>query len=134
MLWVHQPVFAKSNARPVVQSSQGKLAVVGAQGADLYDLPNGAAGESLTPGTTLTAIGRTADSLWIAVVTADEANGWVETKTIVIFGAEQLPVMTDGLDAAPTSAATTVAEEPVAGATGTAVEEMAPTAIQPHQR
>ncbi len=121
-----QPAFAESNALPVAQAGQGKLAVVGAQGTDLYDAPGGTAGESLTPGTTLTAIGRTADSLWIAVVTDDEANGWVETSTIVIFGAEQLPVNSDLPAAAPTSAATAVEEEPADG-TATAVEEMAPT-------
>ncbi len=126
LLAKQQPAFAESNALPVAQAGQGKLAVVGAQGTELYDAPGGTAGASLTPGTTLTAIGRTADSLWIAVVTDDESNGWVETSTIVIFGAEQLPVQSDLPTAAPTSAATAVDEEMAEG-TATAVEEMAPT-------
>ena len=71
----------------------GRLAVVGAQGADLYDMPDGAVAESLTAGATLTAIGRTADRLWIVVQTDTNHTGWVETQRIVIFGVEQLPVM-----------------------------------------
>ena len=122
-----QPAFAESSALPVAQAGQGKLAVVGAQGTELYDVPGGTAGPSLTPGTTLTAIGRTADSLWIAVVTDDDSNGWVETSTVVIFGAEQLPVNNDLPTAPPTAVATsaaTAADEEMAEETATVAEEM----------
>lgn len=85
--------------------SQGRLAVVGAQGADLYDTPGGTVMESLTAGATLTAIGRTADSLWIVVESAGNGNGWVETQAIVIFGTDQLPVVSETPAQSPTGTA-----------------------------
>ncbi|MCB0127191.1 MAG: SH3 domain-containing protein, partial [Caldilineaceae bacterium] len=116
-------LLAKSPAAPVVQANPGKLAVVGAQGTDLYDAPDGTTLLSLTAGTTLTAVGRTADARWIAVMTEDEESGWVEASTVVIFGAEQLPVTLE--ETATAEPAETVVEE-----TATASEE-APPAEEP---
>ena len=85
---------AQFSAPSIAQAqSTGRLAVVGAQGADLYDAPDGTVVESLTAGATLTAVGRTADSLWVVVETDEQGSGWVETQSIVIFGTDQLPVM-----------------------------------------
>lgn len=123
--------------------STGRLAVVGAQGSDLYDAPGGSVLESLTAGATLSAIGRTADSLWINVTTDSGSSGWVETKTIVIFGTDQLPVTEGTVPAAPTATeaaataiattATTTAATPTAApptATATAVPPTA-TSVPP---
>jgi uncharacterized protein YraI len=106
--------------------STGRLAVVGAQGSDLHDTPGGAVIESLTAGATLSAVGRTADSLWINVTTDGGGSGWVETDTIVIFGTDQLPV-TEGTVAAT---ATPVEEEATAAAT-TAATPATPTRAAP---
>lgn len=114
--------------------STGRLAVVGAQGADLYDAPNGSVVESLTAGATLTAIGRTADSLWVVVETDDQGSGWVETKSIVIFGTDQLPVSAETPAQSPTAtqpADATVAETPAATAAATKAATKAATAVPP---
>ena len=49
------------------QSSDGILAVVGANGASLYNRPDGEIVQELGIGTTLTAVGRTGDSRWVMV-------------------------------------------------------------------
>ncbi len=113
----------------------GRLAVVGAQGADLYEAPGGTVMETLRAGATLTAVGRTADSLWVVVITDADQSGWVETKAIVIFGTTQLPVMleTDVATPAVTAALTaTVATGSTVAATkvATAVAPT-PTAMLP---
>ncbi len=119
-------LFSSSGLQSVayaqIASDTGRLAVVGAQGADLYDLPNGTVAQSLRPGATLTAVGRTADSLWVVVLTDAEQSGWVETQSIVIFGTTQLPVMLETELATPVS--TAVGTPTVAlteGVTGTVV-------------
>lgn len=127
---IASPILAALNSPTVaLAQSTGRLAVVGAQGSDLYDAPGGTVLESLTAGATLSAVGRTADSLWINVATDGGSSGWVETKTIVIFGTDQLPV-TEGATAAATAtpveeAATTVATPTNAPATAT------PTRVPP---
>lgn len=117
-------ITAMINA-PTVALAQnaGRLAVVGAQGSDLHDAPGGAVIESLTAGATLSAVGRTADSLWINVTTDGGNSGWVETNTIVIFGTDQLPV-TEGT----ASATATPVEE---GATAAATTAATPTTVAP---
>lgn len=109
--------------------SQGRLAVVGAQGTDLYDTPDGAVLVSLTPGATLTAVGRTADSLWVVVETDDNTSGWVETKSIVIFGTDQLPVTTDTPAQSPT--ATPANATPGATTAATEAATVAATPVPP---
>ena len=87
---IQQPLLAEVLDAPSTQSTQGIFAVAGAQGADLYDAPDGTVLESLLPGATLTAVGRTAESLWIVVETAEGMTGWVEESAIVIFGEESV--------------------------------------------
>jgi uncharacterized protein YraI len=94
------------------QANVGKLAVVGAQGADLYGSPNGVVARSLPAGTTVTAIGRSADNQWI-LVELDNGGaagpGWVEAHRLVVFGADQLPVMAAGEAPVATAVASTPA-------------------------
>lgn len=121
-------VLAVVNSSTVaLAQSTGRLAVVGAQGSDLYDAPGGTVLESLTAGATLSAVGRTADSLWINVETDGGSSGWVETKTIVIFGTDQLPV-TEG---AATAATPTPVEEATAAATSATTPTRVPATATP---
>jgi uncharacterized protein YraI len=78
------------------QVGDGYLAIVGATGAQLYDAPGGEAVQQLSPGTVLTAVGRSSDSLWIVVYNSANVAGWVEVSEVVIFSVEQLPVMVEG--------------------------------------
>ena len=78
------------------QPNAGTLAIVGASGAQLYDKPGGEAIQQLSPGTVLTAVGRSADNLWAVVHNDADLVGWVEASEVVLFGIEQLPVMVEG--------------------------------------
>jgi uncharacterized protein YraI len=122
-------------AAPVVQvdtSGPGTLAIVGASGARLYTAPGGESIRDLTPGTVLTAVGRSGDNLWVVVHNDRDLSGWMEVSEVVLFGLEQLPVMLEGnLPAAvPTAGAipgTPVAQEPVLLPTPTATPLPSPT-------
>ncbi|MEZ4729030.1 MAG: SH3 domain-containing protein [Caldilineaceae bacterium] len=121
------PLCLQSIAHAQNANPQGRLAVVGAQGADLYDLPDGAVVEALTPGATLTAVGRTADSLWVIVQTDDKQTGWVETQAIVIFGTDQLPVVLE----TPAQSPTATSEANVTATEGATATNAATTAVPP---
>jgi len=88
-------VYAAAESKLAQSGPQGKLAVVGAQNAVLYDAPGGTEGQTLLPGSTLTAVGRTADNLWVVVSTEEGVAGWVATDQLVIFGLSDLPVMAE---------------------------------------
>ena len=77
---------------PAAQGS-GVLAIVGAGEASLYEAPGGELIRVLPAGTVLTAVGRSADNLWVLVVTNDDKAGWAEIGQVVMFGIDQLPVM-----------------------------------------
>ncbi|MEZ4866858.1 MAG: SH3 domain-containing protein [Caldilineaceae bacterium] len=111
------------------QSAEGRLAVVGAQGATLVETPGGAALETLKAGATLTAVGRTADNLWVVVKTDKNVTGWVATQEIVIFGAEQLPVMLEAPATQP--AATPTGASATAQATASEPTASEPTVAPP---
>ncbi len=86
------------------QASSGVLAVVGANGATLTDRPDGDVVQELRIGTTLTAVGRTADSRWVMVTTEAGDVGWAEADNLVLFGISELPVLmgeTDEADIMP---------------------------------
>ena len=88
------PIGGGAFAKPVMaQASNGVLAVVGANGASLYDRPDGDVVEELGIGTTLTAMGRSADSRWVMVTTDSGDLGWAEADSLVLFGIAQLPIM-----------------------------------------
>ncbi len=128
---LHTVVSAQGSA------DAGRLAVVGAQGADLYDAPGSTVLETLRAGATLTAVGRTADNLWVVVITDGDQSGWVETKAIVIFGTTQLPVMLESAVSTPAATAVMTTTVTVTGtvtatgtvATGTAAATKAATAV-----
>ena len=101
-------------AKPLMaQASNGILAVVGANGASLYDRPEGDIVEALGIGTTLTAMGRSADSRWVMVTTDPGDVGWAEADNLVLFGIGQLPVMMGEMEEAeePPATETPAAEE-----------------------
>jgi Tol biopolymer transport system component len=92
------PHVAHGEGLQAVQESRrgqetGVLAIVGAGEANLYEAPGGDLIRVLPAGTVLTAVGRSSDSLWVLVVTNDDKAGWAETAQVVMFGADQLPVM-----------------------------------------
>ena len=101
-----QPVRAAALAQ--AGPNGGTLTIVGANGAQLYSTPGGDVVNTLTAGTVLTAVGRSADSLWVVVYNDNGVSGWVEVAEVVLFGLEQLPVMVEGVAPAaqPTGAAT----------------------------
>lgn len=101
-------VLAASLPQAGTPSSAGTLAIVGATGANLYTTPGGMSTQELTPGTVLTAVGRSADNLWVVVHDDNDLAGWVEVSEVVLFGLEQLPVMVEG---------TVPVDAPTAGAT-----------------
>jgi uncharacterized protein YraI len=118
------------NPAPLAQSAagqEGKLAIVGAGGAGLYDAPGGEAATSLPAGTVLTAVGRTADSLWVVVYRADGSAGWVEAGQVVLFGVDELPVMIDGGGAAPAGQPVDATQTPLQLPTPTATLTPTPT-------
>ena len=99
MGWAASPavVQAESSAARADFASDfqaaGSRAVVGSGGASLLDAPGGALIRELEVGENLTALGRSADGLWMAVRTADDTSGWVATVDVLMFGAAQLPVI-----------------------------------------
>ena len=88
-----RPAYASAmaQARPT-----GTLTIVGPRGARLYATPGGDQTGELPAGTVLTAVGRTADSLWVVVYNDAGVTGWVEVNEVVLFGIEELPVMVEG--------------------------------------
>ncbi|MFN8495971.1 MAG: SH3 domain-containing protein [Caldilineaceae bacterium] len=114
--------------KQIAPRAQGKLAVVGAQNATLYATPGGKVLQTLLPGTTLTAYGRTGDNKWVVVKTDNGTTGWILTEQLVIFGMEDLPMMAD---APPTPSTTSTPKvTPASTAVGTApsTPTSAPTA------
>lgn len=125
-LGLQSVAYAQSSA------DAGRLAVVGAQGADLYESPDGTVMETLRAGATLTAVGRTADSLWVVVITDADQSGWVETQAIVIFGTTQLPVMLETDVATPAATVAMTGTMTTTVATGaTVVATKVATALPP---
>lgn len=97
-----------SNAIALAQTSPelGMLAIVGANGGDLLDSPDGAVLRSLSAGAVLDAVGRSEDSQWVQVTTSGNDSGWIATDSLVLFGIADLPVTTDAsvpVEATPTS-------------------------------
>ena len=76
-----------------------QVAVVRSGGATLLDAPNGAALTTLATGTALTAVGRTEDTGWLAVITPQRDRGWVPAPSVVSFNADRLPVLATSMPA-----------------------------------
>lgn len=102
---------------------EGKMAVVGLDGAALTDEPGGRTIRQLAPGDVLMALGRTRDSAYLQVETERKVRGWVATRSVVIFGVETLPVIEQ---ATPTPTAT-----PTSPPTLTPTSTSTPTSLPP---
>jgi Tol biopolymer transport system component/uncharacterized protein YraI len=120
-----QPVEASQSLQ-----TGGVLAIVGAGRADLLAAPDGTLVRTFTPGTVLTAVGRSADSRWIVVVT-DEANrGWVDVEQVVMFGINQLPIINDAMaDVGEATGGTPTVVTPVALPTVTPTPTYTPSPV-----
>jgi Tol biopolymer transport system component/uncharacterized protein YraI len=114
------PTEAPTRAPAAGTSSSGTarslVAVVGAAGAELYDVPNGQKLQDLPMASTLTAALRNPAGDWVFVTTNDGASGWTPVAGLVAFGLDQLPVLdVSGETAATTAEASAGATEAVAG-------------------
>ena len=73
----------------------GKMAVVGLDGAALQDAPGGRILAQLAPGAVVDVSARSADSEHLRVTTEDGGvEGWVRASALVVVGAEDLPIVT----------------------------------------
>lgn len=130
---VYSAHAAPESARPeVLTAAQSVLAVVGSQGADLLDAPNGKVVESLTTGTIVTAQGRSGDNQWVVGTTGSGKVGWIAAEDLVIFGIESLPVMMESAPApggAP--AASSAADAPTPTALPPTPTPVPPTPVPP---
>ncbi len=78
-----------------------RVAVVGAQGAVMADVPGQTQGIPLEAGTVLSGLGRTADAEWLQVQTTEGMVGWVPAAGVIAFGVTGWPVFNqDGPPAA----------------------------------
>jgi uncharacterized protein YgiM (DUF1202 family) len=129
------PTRASTGASaPVVTAGDGstaQVAVVGATGAELYDAPEGEVVEALPLADAVTVGGRNADGTWLSITTGDGQKGWVPADDIVVFGIENLPVLSDAGAESPEAAATPAATEAMEAAAETAAPtpEAAPGVI-----
>lgn len=132
------PTRARTGASaPVVTAGDGgmaQVAVVGGAGAELYDAPGGELLKALPLADAVTVGGRNADGSWLSITTGDGQKGWAPVDDIIVFGLEDLPVLSDAgaesTEAAATPAAAEATAETAAAApaaapadTATAVEE-----------
>lgn len=97
--WVQRPFFAsglsnnnQGQAFAAAQQQEGVLAIVGSEGASLYDEPGGFEIATFNAGEELTAVGRTADDSWISVEALNGQSGWTPRDAVVLVGLERLPV------------------------------------------
>ncbi len=104
-----------------------KMAVVGLDGATLQETPGGRTLAQLTAGDVVTAIGRTQDGVYLRVKTERGVEGWVDAKSVVIFGVTALPVIAEPTPT-PTSSPTPTPSPTPLQPTATATQPPAPTA------
>lgn len=114
-----QAAAVNPDQRTTNQQAATMTVIVGAEGTTLLDAPAGANGQPLSAGELFNAVGRTADSQWLAVQRADGVSGWVAASEVVAFGLSKLAVLdpaafTVNLPAAQATSAT----EAVADSTG----------------
>jgi uncharacterized protein YraI len=118
-------------------AAQTVLAVVGAQGAELRESPEGAVIVTLNPGDLVQASARNSDGSWVKGAVDSGEEGWLDAASLVAFGLDQLPVddagnSGDDGDAAatPTRAAVKATNTPAAAVTESPTEAptQAPTA------
>ncbi|MFN2203357.1 MAG: SH3 domain-containing protein [Caldilineaceae bacterium] len=83
---------ASGEQAPVFESRL--FAVARSSGAKLYDRPDGEVVGDLVAGSAVTALARSDDGLWTLVQGTNSA-GWVPVDQLVLFGAQNLPVVSD---------------------------------------
>ena len=84
----------------------GKMAVVGLDGATLQDAPGGKTVAELSAGDVVMAVGRTEDGKYLQVEADRGQKGWVATSSVVVFGIDVLPVVEPPAPPTPTKAPT----------------------------
>jgi len=101
------------------RASNSVMAVVGADAVGLYTEPSGYSQTIISTGSTLNAFGRDPSGAWIAVMTDDGAVGWVQSSQVVLFGLDQLPILTyNDLTGITPSNVSQYATPPVVGIAG----------------
>ncbi len=113
--------------RPRTDSSAPALSdvvgVVGIDGADLLDAPDGIVVKALSVGTAITLVARDEAGQWLRTRLSDSSMGWVTADSIVAFNTARLPVV-DGEPVAESSAES----ETTAPAAPPVADDAAPTA------
>ncbi len=119
-------------------AAQTVLAVVGAQGAEMRESPEGAVIVTLNPGDLVQVSVRNSDGSWVKGANDAGEEGWFEAAALVAFGLDRLPVDGAGNSdagssnaaATPTRAAAKATNTPAAAVTEAPAEEatVAPTA------
>ncbi len=100
-------------APSIETAAGGQLAVVGMEGAALYDAPDGAEVAQLGPADTLTVIARDAAGGWLYATSGTGDKGWTEAENLVVFGIDALPVLAGGEAAAAASEVAASPAEPI---------------------
>lgn len=123
---------ASAAARPRTNANAPALTdvvgVVGIDGAELYELPDGAVVKSLSVGTAITLIARDTASTWLRTRLSDGTLGWVLAESIVAFNVSGLPVAGSSDEAAAATEAPTVASSEISGGDQVAATAPAPAA------
>lgn len=83
-----QPARAQTAPTPADASIS---AIVGGDGAQLWDADSGAAITTLEPGAALVATARSRDGAWLWVTASSETAGWVAVADVLVFNEESLP-------------------------------------------
>lgn len=116
---------APEAASPPAADAEGVVGVIVGAGAELFAAPDGAPGQRLPGAEAVTVTGRDAEGSWLLVTTLDGDTGWMKNADLVVFGVEELPVMTgEAATGAPAAAASNVM-------TTTAATVMTTTATSP---
>lgn len=93
---INTPASAQSSM------TEGKMAVVGLDGAIVQDAVGGETLAELSAGDVVTVLGRTQDSRYLQIETDRGVVGWAPTSSVVIFGIAALPVVTPPEPPTPT--------------------------------
>ncbi len=81
--------IAPRPAALLVEQRPSALAIV-RSGAALLAQPGGVLVESLPPGATVTATGRSADGVWLAAYTGTGRAGWLAAADVILYGGDDL--------------------------------------------
>lgn len=125
------PTPSATSAPTLSMSQSGVVAVVGSEGATLYDSPDADSGQPLAVGIALTALQRSADSTQLYVTTSDGETGWVSRNEVVTFNTNSLPIAGDPANETSASLEDDSSDTAMADATAAPDEESGSTALSP---